>query len=134
MTRIIRLQPHEQLPETGQYVVLMRRLGEDDPNAVVTELIVSDGQAPPMAEPVVNAAGEALDFEAAIKVAAQRGEAMRLRQVYVVDRTAGHREHEVLDHHGDHAWRSETLSDTDPEDGERGTSLRDRPRDAGYLR
>ena len=65
-----------------------------------------------------------------------RAEADRLRiaRVYALNRAAGSREREILRHHGDHSVNMQKLDDTDPEDGEEGTSLRDRPHDAGYLR
>ena len=57
-----------------------------------------------------------------------------LGRLYVVDRTAGAREQEVMQHHGDHSTGSALLSDTDEEDGVSGSSMLDRPHDAGFLR
>jgi hypothetical protein len=54
--------------------------------------------------------------------------------IYVLDRTKGQREQEVLHAHGMHNFANDILSDTDPEDGVKGSDLRDRPHDAGFMR
>jgi hypothetical protein len=38
MTDIIRLDPHDPLPEAAPFALVIRRFGEDDPNAIVTEI------------------------------------------------------------------------------------------------
>jgi len=47
--------------------------------------------------------------------------------LYAVDRTAGRREQQVLRHHGDHSFGPDILSDTDEEDGVRGSTMLTRP-------
>ena len=61
-------------------------------------------------------------IEAAREVAASEG----LDRVYVLDRTAGPREQEIIAHGGDHSVNMDALQDTDLEDGERGADMRDR--------
>ena len=38
MTEIIRLDPHDPLPDAKPFALVIRRFGEDDPNAIVTEI------------------------------------------------------------------------------------------------
>lgn len=132
MAELRRLEPHDPLPEDGRYMLLLRRFGEDDPRFIVTEMIVSDGQGPRHLDIPLRADGASLTFEEAIEAALQHAKRLKLDLVYVVDRTAGPREHEVLDHAGDHSFTTDRLEDTDPEDNEPGTDIRDRPMLAGY--
>lgn len=113
--------------------MVLRRFGEDDPSSVVTELIVDDGHSPPRRSVVVGPKGAAAALDAAVREAIEQAGRHHIRVVYAVDRTAGERERSVLEHGGDHSFGSARLEDTDPEDGESGTDMRDRPRDAGYF-
>jgi len=126
MTEIIRLQPHDALPEAAPYALVIRRFGEDDPNATVTEIDFF-GRHPTM----TLAAGV---WEDIVHQAAAEAETRGYDVLYAVDRTAGAREQEIISHHGDHGVRSEELSDTDLEDGQSGTSLLDRTNNSGYFR
>ncbi len=131
MAELRRLDPHDPLPDRGRFLLVMRRFGEDSPRLTLTELIASDGETSPQVGVPLGADGMPLDFEAAVQEATRRAERDDYATVYAVDRTAGPREREVLAHHGDHATGSAKLADTDPEDGETGSDLRDRPHDAG---
>lgn len=132
MTRIIRLDPHDPLPDPGPHAIVIRRFGEDDPNAVITEIDYY-GAHPAMLL-AVSPDGGPVPWEDAVQAAQREAHMRGLGTVYAVDRTAGRREQDVLAHHGDHSIHSEELSDTDEEDGVSGTSLLDRPHDAGYGR
>ena len=127
MTEIIRLEPHDPLPDGGNIALVLRRFGEDDPNAVITEIDFFGRH------PAIDLAIEG-NFEDAIHAAAQKAGERGISTVYAVDRTAGRREQEVLQHHGDHTVRMDELTDTDEEDGERGATILDRSSNAGYVR
>jgi hypothetical protein len=118
MAELRRLNPHDPVPETGRYLIVMRRFGEDAPRAVVTELIASDGRNPPVMTVPTGADGQALDFREAVRTALALADREGLAVVYAVDRTAGPREQEVLAHGGDHAVHAERLADTDLTEGE----------------
>jgi hypothetical protein len=132
MPAIRRLAPHDPVPETGRYLIVMRRFAEDAPRTTVTELIASDGHNAPVLTVPTDAGGTPLDFEAAVRAAAAQAERDGLPDVFAVDRTAGPREQEVLTHGGDHSVHAERLADTDLTEGEPGPDIRDRPEDAGY--
>ena len=128
-----RLAPHDPLPERGPYVLVLRRFGEDDPAAVVTEMIIDDGRSPPRQSVMPGRDVLPAAFDAVVHQAAEAALRHHIGIVYAVDRTEGERERSVLEHGGDHSFGSARLEDTDPEDGEAGTDLRDRRRDAGYF-
>lgn len=136
MAELIRLDPHDPLPDPvpggAAHAVLIRRFGEDDPRAVITELDFL-GRRPAMSL-LAGPGGAAVSWEDAVHGALREVEAHGLATLYAVDRTAGRREQEVLAHGGDHSVRAAELSDTDEEDGELGTSLRDRTTNSGYYR
>jgi hypothetical protein len=122
MTETIYLSPHDPIPD-GRAVVVLRRFEEDDPDRATVEIILTarpqqvthprhpDGSIMPFAEAIV----------AAGIVARQEG----IAQVHVLDRLGGNREHDILAHDGDHSIKMEALSDTDEEDGVRGSDMRD---------
>ena len=130
MTKAQRLEPHDPLPETGRYMLVLRRFGEDDPQVAITEIIMANGKDPPELTVAVRPDGTPMPFEEAIGVAERRAETEGCPEVFAVDRTAGPREREVLQHHGDHSADLQKL--VDEEAGESGTDIRDRPMDAGY--
>jgi hypothetical protein len=132
MVRIIRLEPHDPLPERGAHALVIRRFGEDDPHVVVTEIDFY-GRSPTM-QIAVGEDGRPLSWEDAVQGARAEADTRGYKELYAVDRTAGRREQEVLAHHGDHSVFSGELSDTDDEDGVTGSSLLDRPPEAGFLR
>jgi hypothetical protein len=132
MTDIIRLQPHDPLPDYGVHGIVLKRFGEDDPNAVVTEIAFSGPE--PVSMPAVHRDGSPMGLDDAIRIALVESEKRGLAKLYVVDRTAGRREQEVIRHHGDHSAGTAKLDDTDDEDGVTGSSLLDRKNDAGFMR
>ena len=132
MVEIIRLDPHDPLPERGAHALVIRRFGEDDPNVVVTEIDFF-GRSPTV-EIAVGANGAPVAWEHAVQHARKEAKSRGFATLYAVDRTAGRREQEVLAHHGDHSVFSGELSDTDEEDGVTGSSLLDRKPGAGFLR
>ena len=132
MTEIVRLEPHDPLPDYGLHAIVLKRFGEDDPNSVITEIAFSGPE--PVSIPAVHRDGSPMSLEEAITLAKHESESRGLKRLYVVDRTAGHREQEVLKHHGDHSGGTAKLSDTDEEDGVTGSSMLDRPHDAGFMR
>ena len=111
---------------------MLRRFGEDDPNAVITEIAFSTPQ--PVSIPAVHHDGSLMSLDEAVKLAVTESRTRGLARLYVVDRTAGAREQEVMHHLGDHSTGSALLSDTDEEDGVTGSTMLDRPHDAGFLR
>lgn len=121
------LAPHDPVPESGHYMIVMRRFAEEAPRTTLTEIITSDGQNAPVLTVPVGADGAPLDFAAAVRAARREAEAQGLVVLYAVDRTAGPREQEVLAHGGDHAVHSERLADSDLEEGEPGPDMRGRP-------
>jgi len=132
MTEIIRLDAHDPLPETGSYALVIRRFGEDDPNAVVTELDFF-GRHRTMSI-AVGPDGLPLAWEDVVQGARREANERGYAVLYAVDRTAGRREQQVLRHHGDHSFGPSVLVDTDEEDGVRGSTMLDRPPGAGFLR
>ena len=63
-----------------------------------------------------------------------RAKEVGLDEVFCIDRTAGPLAAEILKHGGDHALDRNKLEDSDLEEGERGTDLRDRGPDGGPRR
>lgn len=119
------LDAHDPLP-MGQRrrVVVLRRFDEDDPRRIVTEITLSGS---PGREEVVQPRredGAAMSLDEAVAAARTVAESEGIGQVFVLDRTAGRLEHEVIEHRGDHSFPGKTLDDTDPEDGEAGPDMR----------
>lgn len=124
---IITLEPHDPLPEgIGRRVLVMRRFDEDSPRETVIELHLSGGAARAEAARPVGPHGDFLTWEQAIDAGKAVAESEKLHRIYVLDRTAGPREQDILEHGGDHSIHMETLQDTDPEDGVEGSDMRDR--------
>ncbi len=132
MTRIITLDPHDPLPDHGEFALVIRRFGEDDPKVVITEIDFF-GRHRTMSV-AVGADGKPLPWADVLVGAQKDAESRGYTTLYAVDRTAGPLEQEVLAHQGDHSAFAGPLSDTDPEDGVHGSSLLDRPHDAGFMR
>ena len=132
MTETIRLAPHDPVPDYGNHVLVLRRMGEDDPNAVVTEIVFYGPDAASV--PAVTPDGHPMSLEQAVSAAEAEAGRRHLSKVYVVDRTAGKLEQEAIHEHGARTFEGDALEDTDAEDGEKGTDIRDRPHDAGFAR
>jgi hypothetical protein len=60
-------------------------------------------------------------LEAAKRVAQEEG----VKVVHLIDRTAGPRERDIMQHGGDRSIHGEQLSDDDLDEGERGPDMRD---------
>ncbi len=132
MVETIRLAPHDPVPDYGNHVLVLRRMGEDDPGAVVTEIVFYGPDSGTL--PAITRDGHAMSLEQAVQAAEAEADRRKLSRVYVVDRTAGKLEQEALHDHGERNFTADALDDTDPEDGVKGTDIRDRPHDAGYVR
>ncbi|HKM65200.1 MAG TPA: hypothetical protein VJY39_22200 [Acidisphaera sp.] len=122
------LAPHDPLPDGLRHVVVMRRFAEDDPRRTDVEIIVVHGPDRTRVMRPAIAGDHILTLTEAVRegeaIAAQEGFA----HVFVIDRTAGPRERDVLAHGGDHSVHMERLQDSDEDDGERGSDMRDRGR------
>ncbi len=127
MIEVRRLDPHDPLPEgRGHRVIVLRRFDEDDPRQIVTEITLTG--APGRSEVVRprHASGSPMSLDEAIVAARKVAETEGIKQVFVLDRTAGRLEHEIIEHHGDHSFPGKKLDDTDLEEDERGPDMRDR--------
>lgn len=126
MTQIIRLAPHDPIPSSpGRHVVVLHRFDEDAPRETVTTITLTglrDESARPM-----GADGRPMTLDQVIDEARKVAESEKLDRVFVIDRTQGQRERDILQHGGDHSVDGEKLVDFDLEDGEHGPDMRDRP-------
>lgn len=127
MIEIRNLDPHDAVPDgRGHRVIVIRRFDEDDPHRIVTEIILTAAHGRTETAQPHEADGSSMTLDHAIAAARKVAETEGIGAVFVLDRTAGRLEHEVVEHHGDHSFPGRTLDDTDSEDGERGTDMRDR--------
>lgn len=123
MPEIVRLQAHDPIPEEKEpHLLVMHRMAEDDPAGTETTITVA-GQG---GERLLPPDGDAATLDGAVEQARQFAESHRIDRVYVIDRTDGPRERDILSHGGDHSVHMEGLSDDDLEDGEHGPDMRDR--------
>ena len=121
------LAPHDPLPDgPGRRVLVLQRFDEDNPRDTVIELHLTGGAAPAEATRPVRPDGSFMALDDATEAAQAVADSEGLDTVYVLDRTAGPREQDILAHGGDHTVHMDELSDTDPEDGETGPDMRDR--------
>lgn len=127
MVEITRLGPHDPLPEgRGHRVIVLRRFDEDDPRRQVNEIILTGRAGYSETARPARPDGKAFPIENAIAAARKVAESEGISQVYVIDRTEGRLEHDVVEHGGDHSFPGKVLDDTDLEDGEPGPDMRDR--------
>ena len=125
MTEIVHLAPHDPIPDgPGRRVIVMHRFDEDRPDDTVTTITLT-GKPDETARPV-HPDGRMMSLDEAIDAAREVASSEKLGTVFVIDRTEGEREQDILAHHGDHSVHMEGLSDDDMEDGERGADMRDR--------
>ena len=89
MTDIIRLDPHDPLPEAKPFALVIRRFGEDDPNAIVTEIDFFG--AHPTMSVATGPQGTPLAWEEAVQRGLKAASAHGFKTLYAVDRTAGRR-------------------------------------------
>ncbi len=129
MVEIRRLDPHDSLPEgQGHRVVVLRRFDEDDPRRTVTEITLTSAPGRPEVARPMQADGTAMPLEDVVAAARRVAETETegIHEVFVLDRTAGQLEHDVIEHAGDHSFAGKKLDDSDFEDDERGADMRDR--------
>ena len=122
--RIERLEAHAPMPD-GRHLTVLRRFDEDNPRLLVTELVLGTGPGRAERSMPTGAGGRPMGLDEAIAAGRAVAKTEGLRTVYVIDRTAGPREREVLEHGGDHSADMEGLDDMDLEEGERGPDMRD---------
>ena len=117
------LEPHAPLPD-GRHVSVLRRFDEDNPDKVITQIVL--GTAPGRSETANPARpdGTPMPLGEAVEAAKRVAESEGITTVFVVDRLAGSREHEILEHGGDHSVDMDALDDMDLEEGERGPDMR----------
>jgi len=130
MAEVQQLEPHDALPESGPYVLVLRRFGEDAPRVAITEIIVADDDPPPELTVALRPEGSSMHFDEAVAAAVAQAEEKGIPAVYAVDWTRGPREAEVLSHGGDRTVDMGNLVDDTA--GETGTNMQDRPTNAGY--
>jgi hypothetical protein len=127
MAEIRTLNPHDPFPDHGHHVVVLRRFGEDDPHETVIEVTLTHANGLPEERThPVRPDGTQMSLDQAIAVARRVADEAGIGVVLVIDRTAGPREREILQHGGDHSFHMERLDDDDMEEGERGPDMRDR--------
>ena len=125
MIETIRLAPHDPIPSgPARHVIVLRRFDEDAPKQTVTQITLT-GHPDETTHPV-HPDGRKMGLEEAIEAAKEVAASEGLSRVFVLDRTAGERESDILRHGGDHSVHMEKLVDSDLEDGERGADMRDR--------
>lgn len=127
MVQIRRLDPHDPLPEgRGHRVIVLRRFDEDDPRRTVTEITLTGAPGRSEVARPTHADGSPMSLDEVISAAKRVAETEGIREVFVLDRTAGQLEHDVIEHAGDHSFPGEKLDDMDLEDDEKGADMRDR--------
>ena len=127
MVEIRRLDPHDPLPEgRGHRVIVLRRFDEDDPRRAVTEITLTGAPGRSEVARPTQPDGTAMSLDDAVAAARKVAETEGIREVFVLDRTAGQLEHEVIEHAGDHSFSGKKLDDSDFEDDEKGADMRDR--------
>jgi hypothetical protein len=126
MAEIRTLNPHDPMPEGGHSVIVMRRFDEDDPHRTVVEITLTHRKGLPERTHPARPDGKPMSLEEAIVAAQAVADEAGIEAVQVIDRTAGPRERDILQHGGDHTVHMERLDDDDMEEGERGPDMRDR--------
>ncbi len=122
---IRKLDPHDPLPDGRAHrVIVLRRFDEDDPRKIVTEITLTGSPGHSEVVRPADADGSAMSLDEAISAAQRVAESEGISQVFVLDRTAGRLEHDLIEHAGDHSFPGRALDDTDPEDGESGQDMR----------
>ena len=127
MTETINLAAHDPLPMGPErHVIVLHRFDEEDPRKTVTQITLT-GKPDETTHPV-RPDGRPMTLAEATGAAKQVAESEGLHRIFVVDRTQGAREQDILHHGGDHSVHMEGLVDSDTEDGEKGPDMRDRGR------
>ena len=124
MIETITLSSHEEMPSgPGRQVIVLRRFEEDVPGGTTVQIVLTGTPAETTHPRRPDGTPMRLDeaIAAARKVAASEG----LDRIFLLDRTQGERERNILQHGGDHSVHMEKLVDTDEEDGVHGADMRD---------
>ena len=102
MARVVNLQPHDPLPTgRGDYITVVHRFKDDDPDEIVTEITVNTRGAATQSAVADEQGTHALRFEQALERAKVLADHNGIAEIFVVDRTAGDPERAVLAHHGE---------------------------------
>jgi hypothetical protein len=120
MAEIRTLNAHDPVPTGGRNVVVLRRFDEDEPRKTIIQIFLTHRHGAP------EAARPALSMDEVIAAARRVADEEGIAEVLVIDRTAGPRERDILNHGGDHSVHMGQLDDFDTEDGERGPDMQDR--------
>ena len=124
MIKINFLSPHDAMPGgPDRNVVVLRRFEEDNPDRTTVQIILT-GTPEETAHPR-NPDGTVMHLDKAIEAAQRVAQSEGLHEVFVIDRIGGVREQDILRHDGDHSVNMTRLTDTDEEDGVRGSDMRD---------
>lgn len=124
MIEITNLAPHDPMPGgPDRQVVVLRRFEEDEPGRTTIQIILTG--TPEESTHPRRADGTPMSMSEAVDAAKRVAESEGINRVFVLDRAKGEREQAVLREHGDHTVDMETLSDTDEEDGVKGSDMRD---------
>ncbi len=126
MAEIQKLNPHDPLPEGGHAVIVLRRFDEDDPHRTIIQVTLTHRHAPAETTRPARPDGHAMDLDEAVVAACKVADEAGIATVQVIDRTAGPRERDIMQHGGDHTIHMDRLDDDDMEEGERGPDMRDR--------
>ncbi len=126
MAEIHRLNPHDPMPEGGHSVIVMRRFDEDDPHKTVVEVTLTHRHGLPERTHPARPDGTAMSLDEAVAAARLVADEAGIDAVQVIDRIAGPRERDIMQHGGDHTVHMDRLDDDDMEEGERGPDMRDR--------
>ena len=99
-------------------MIVLQRFDEDAPREIITQITLT-GHPDETTRPM-RPDGSRMTLDEAISAAERVAESEGLSRVFVLDRTAGEREQDILRHGGDHSVHMEQLDDFDLEEGERG--------------
>lgn len=122
MTDIIHLAPHDPIPN-GRALSVLRHFEQDDPDRATIEIVLS-GKPDQVTHPR-RPDGTPMTLHEAIAAARAVAKQEGIAKVFVIDRMAGPREHDIMVHGGDHSVHMDQLLDTDEEDAVRGSDMRD---------
>ena len=122
MIEITSLAAHDPMP-SGHHVVVLRRFEEDDPARASVQIVLT-GPREETTHPR-RPDGSLMGLDEAVDAAKRVAESEGLARVFVLDRLQGVREQDIMEHGGDHSVHMDALADTDPEDGETGSDMRD---------
>jgi hypothetical protein len=124
MAEILKLNPHDPMPDKGHNVIVLRRFDEDDPHKSVIEITLTHARGLPERSHPARPDGSQMSLEEAVAAASKVADEAGIKTVHVIDRLAGPRERDIQQHGGDHTVHMERLDDDDMEEGEPGPDMR----------